>query len=257
MAAAKPKQATRKGNLLRRIDLRWWGNSFVLILLVLGITWGWHFIHEPLRFPIEKVAVEGSFKHLNKIEVQQALTPLVTGNFFDVSGGAITKKLLQMPWVAQVTVRKVWPNKLEILVKEQQPVARFGQQGLLNAQGQLFTPPGFLPNNLPQLDGPANNQKLILQSYWEINELLATLHLSVVELDLSARMSWHMVLSNGTAVTIGSIDPLKRLQRFVKVYPKIFGQNGANAEYVDLRYNNGIAVKWKLGSQDSHGKAAG
>jgi cell division septal protein FtsQ len=31
----------------------------------------------------------------------------------------------------------------------------------------------------------------------------------------------------------------------VKVYPKIVGMHESDVEYIDLRYSNGIAVKWK------------
>jgi cell division septal protein FtsQ len=38
---------------------------------------------------------------------------------------------------------------------------------------------------------------------------------------------------------------LTRLSHFVKVYPKIIGERAAQVEYIDLRYQDGLAIRWK------------
>ncbi len=60
-----------------------------------------------------------------------------------------------------------------------------------------------------------------------------------------------LLLNNGTKILIGRKDSLPRLQRFVKVYPEIFKTPQAQAESIDLRYDNGLSVKWQAEKNDS------
>ena len=57
------------------------------------------------------------------------------------------------------------------------------------------------------------------------------------------RQAYSMVLNNGAQVLLGRREPLPRLQRFAKVYHKIFTPTSAQAERIDLRYQNGLTVK--------------
>ena len=66
-----------------------------------------------------------------------------------------------------------------------------------------------------------------------------------MRLNLTPERSWDFVLSNKIKVMLGDVDIEHRLQRLVKLYPKIVGSKPEQVRRIDLRYANGLAVKWR------------
>ncbi|HEX5793936.1 MAG TPA: cell division protein FtsQ/DivIB, partial [Rheinheimera sp.] len=56
--------------------------------------------------------------------------------------------------------------------------------------------------------------------------------------------SWQLSLSNGVALKLGREDTLKRVQRFIELYPVISKHKAEAVTEVDLRYDTGIAVRY-------------
>jgi len=219
----------------------------IIIGVMGGMVWGWQFLKDPAKFPVKAVKVEASYQHVSRETLQRAVMPYVEErSFFDIDVNGLKHSLLQIPWVADVKVQRIWPKTLVIRVKEQHPVAQFGNKMLINAQGQLFSPPNdTFPANLPVLRGKEDKAAKLWQYYHEISAILAPLRLSIRELDLNDRQSFDLVLNNGTKLFLGHHQVLFRLQRFVKVYPQIFTSPSVQAESVDLRYENGLTIKWR------------
>jgi len=144
-----------------------------------------------------------------------------------------------------VFISREWPNRLRIQLKEQQPVATWDDNTFLNAKGDLFVAEkDKATRNLPALSGPQGEQNNAWQTYTALNTLLLPLHLSIVRLQLTEQQAWSLVLNNGLRLVLGQQDLQERLQRFIKAYPSL-AQNKVAIEYIDLRYNHGLAVKYK------------
>jgi len=196
-------------------------------------------------FPIKGVKVFG-LRHLEHGEVQELVTPFVSKGFFGVDVDQIKEQLIQLPWVAKAVVRRVWPDGVIIAVNEKKPIALWNNTSILSASGVLFSPPQkTYPQNLPQLAGPAGEHLLMAQFYAKMNSVLLPLHVKITRLELTPSMAWNLTLDSGMKMSIGHKDVLTRLNHFVKVYPKIVGNRVAEVEYIDLRYPNGMAVRWK------------
>lgn len=196
-------------------------------------------------FLIKNVQVYG-VNRVDKQELQALIVPLVNRGFFTVNVEYVRDRLLQMPWVAHTSVRRNWPDRLEIVVIEKKPVARWNDQSLLSETGDLFSPKQeTYPEGLASFKGPEGKQILMLQYFNEINHLLEPIHVRISTLELSPVLTWKVMLNNGVTLQVGYKDILTRLSHFVKVYPKIVGSREADVEYIDLRYSNGVAVKWK------------
>ena len=86
---------------------------------------------------------------------------------------------------------------------------------------------------------------MMLQYFYEINRLLKPLHAKISYLELTPYLTWKFKMNNGIMMQIGHKDILTRLNHFVKVYPKIVGDRAVDVEYIDLRYSNGVAVRWR------------
>jgi cell division protein FtsQ len=138
----------------------------------------------------------------------------------------------------------VWPDQLSIAVREQQPVAYWGDKGFLNPRAQVFEPEQAvdLPA-LPRFEAPDGHEQRVLLMYRQLHDMLKPLQLSVGSLRLDARRTWRVQLSNDLTVEIGRSDPVDRIARFVRVYPAILAAGSGQVMSVDLRYSNGFAVR--------------
>lgn len=195
--------------------------------------------------PVRQVRLYGDFYHIDANVLHQTLQQQYVGNFFSVDVDQVQQFLLQQPWVYQVAVRKQWPDALVVVVTEQRPVAIWNQQQLLNTQGEVFQAPvQQLKTALPMLTGPQGSQQDALAMFHHMQGLLALHKFNAVALGLTERFSWQVSLSNGVALKLGREDTLKRLQRFIELYPVISKHKPEAVAEVDLRYDTGIAVRY-------------
>ena len=66
---------------------------------------------------------------------------------------------------------------------------------------------------------------------------------ATVVVRMSPRGAWHVRLDNGMTLEVGRDQVPERVARFLAAYPRTIAPLGRNAEYVDLRYPNGFAVR--------------
>ncbi|AYC34190.1 cell division protein FtsQ/DivIB [Pseudomonas cavernae] len=201
--------------------------------------------------PISKISVKGGLSYINQQAVQQRIAPFVTASFFSVDLAGMRAELEQMPWIAHAEVRRVWPDQVSIRLEEQLPVARWGDEALLNNQGQAFTPRELSHyENLPQLVGPQRAQEQVMQQYQVLSQMLRPLGFSIVRLELRDRGSWFLTANvnssgQGLELLLGRDHQLEKMRRFIAIYGKTLKEQIANIARVDLRYANGLAVTWR------------
>lgn len=224
------------------------------MVLATGAFFAWRFAHEPTAFPIKEVTIQGQLTHVSAADIQKIMQTRLSGGFFSLDVSAAKQAILAMPWVDDVSFRRVWPDKLVVKLKEQQAIARFGKNGVLNPDGMVFYPDiNTLPQNLPDLEGPVDQAKDLFGFYLTANALVKLLGLQVVAIHVNGEQSWNLWLSNQVRVTLGHHDALARLKRFVAIYPKITALNQNQMVSVDLRYPNGIAVQYAQTSSKTDG----
>lgn len=104
--------------------------------------------------PIAKVNVQGDLSYISQQAVQQRIAPYIAASFFSIDLAGMRRELEQMPWIAHAEVRRVWPDQVMVRLEEQLPIARWGDEALLNNQGQAFAPRELAHyEQLPQLWG--------------------------------------------------------------------------------------------------------
>lgn len=219
-------------------------------LLLLGLGFGAYELGQRLLpytdQPIRRVSVQGDLHYMRREAVVQQLAPFVQTSFFDVDLAAMRSELEKMPWVAEVRVRRVWPDQVQVQLEEQLPVARWGDEALLNNQGQAFAP-GELAGyeQLPKLWGPQRAQQQVMRQYQMLSQLLRPLDITVASLELRERGSWFVTTGQGMEMLLGRDHVVEKLRRFIGVYDKALKQDSENIARVDLRYPNGMAVAWR------------
>ena len=195
---------------------------------------------------INTVRMETPLNRVTGEEVRLLLARYTEFGFLGVDVQDLRDELEQNPWIAHATVRRVWPDVLAISITEEQPIARWGDQALLNEQGQIFHPPmRGTEDSLPSLSGPQGTEALVLAKFEEYRALLAGIGLTLGGLSVNARGSWDATIVDGPILKIGRENVEPRLQRFVQLYRGSLKEQLATAQTVDLRYSNGISVSNK------------
>jgi cell division protein FtsQ len=216
-----------------------------VLALVYAIVAVSNWMNSQQAAPVQQVRLYGDFARIDAGALLQTLRQQYVGNFFSVNVDQVQQFLLQQPWVYQVAVRKQWPDALVVVVTEQQPVAIWNQQQLLNEQGEVFTAPlEQLKTELPMLTGPDGSQQDALTMFRHMQGLLALHKFNAIALGLTERFSWQLNLSNGVALQLGREDTLKRVQRFIDLYPVITKHKTEAVAEIDLRYDTGVAVRY-------------
>jgi len=236
----------RKGNPFNPFHLLFQGWKVLLWgVFILSLLFFLSQLNFSQYFPIRTIKVYGA-NRIDHQEIQEMIQPLVRSGFFGINIEYIRDRLLQMPWISEIFVRRNWPDQLAIIILEKHPVARWNGQHLLSEAGEIFLPKQeTYPANLPQFEGPEGKQMLMLQYFAEINRVLMPIHAKISDLELTPYSTWKLKLDNGITLQVGHKDILTRLSHFVKVYPKIVGEHTTDVDYIDLRYSNGVAVRWK------------
>lgn len=196
--------------------------------------------------PIAKISVEGDLSYISQQSVQQRIEPFVSASFFSVDLVGMRHELEQMPWIAHAEVRRVWPDQVMVRLEEQLPIARWGNEALLNNQGQAFAPRELAHyENLPQLDGPKRAQQQVMQQYQVLSQMLRPMGFTVARLELRERGSWFLSTGQGIEVLLGRDHLVEKIRRFGAIYSKALKDQKDNIARVDLRYANGLAVAWR------------
>lgn len=231
-----------------RESIRFWCIISFILLLLIGVffagRWMWQVAQNPSAFPIQTIQIRGQLSHVPASDIQKMIQNHLTGNFFTLQTSRVREKILALPWIVSVSFRRIWPDILRVHIAEQTPVARWEERGLMNASGQIFYPDiNTIPNNLPIFSGPIDQTKIMLAFYHVVTDLLKPLNLSVVRVNLSDRQSWDVQLDNQIIVTLGREDALKRLKRFIAIYPTFMQTAHQPISSIDLQYPNGLAAQ--------------
>lgn len=231
---------------------KWFRNSAILTL-VLGVIGCGVYLQQvdtvPI-LPILRVTVDGEFKHIDKDALVEAVTPFAIGGFMSVDVARLREAGESIPWVKEVQVKRVWPDSLHLVVEEQEAIALWGNDALVNNQGMLFFPAkASFPDGLVQLRGPKGSSRMVAKQFYEVSRQISTLGLRVQEVEMSERRAWTIKLSNGLNVMLGRTDGERRLQRFVTTYRAVLQPYEKDITAVDMRYSNGLAVAWVAGQK--------
>ncbi|MCB1707661.1 MAG: cell division protein FtsQ/DivIB, partial [Halioglobus sp.] len=200
--------------------------------------------------PVQYIKVTGELAHTRTDLIQEMIQPALVGGFLRADLQRIRTQLEELPWIYQATVQRRWPNALEIHVVEQLPIARWGDSGFLNHEGQVFQSESSQDwQALPRLDGPRGSAQALVAGYQRLVEILAPVHLSVAQLTVDERDQVEVVLAGGIRLLLGSEDFLERMHRFVAIYRTELAARAADVERVDLRYETGVAVAFTESSR--------
>jgi cell division protein FtsQ len=196
--------------------------------------------------PVQHIVVTGQLEHTRTEALQEMVQPALVGGFLRADLQRIRQQLEALPWIYEASVRRRWPNALEIDVVEQLPIARWGDNGFLNHEGQVFRPSNDSDwQALPLLQGPEGAARTLMATYQRMVELLSAVGLAVTRLAVDERGQVEAELEGGIRLLLGGSDFLERMHRFLAIYRSELAARAGDVERVDLRYESGIAVAFR------------
>ncbi|HEV2270536.1 MAG TPA: cell division protein FtsQ/DivIB [Steroidobacteraceae bacterium] len=200
--------------------------------------------------PIRTVQVTGRFQHVAPADIEQTVAREVRGQgLLTVNLTNVSRAIHTLPWVDAVSVERDWPHGLSVLVIEQVAAARWGQDGLVNANGVLFaTGVARFPAGLARLSGPEGAEAEVTLRYLAMLRRLKEANVTIAALRLDARGAWQLDLANGISVRLGRSQVDERFEKFMSAALGLVQHRAADISYVDMRYTNGFAVGWRTGA---------
>ena len=220
------------------------GILFLLTVLCTVLVSGWvvlGWMEDAQRLPLSKLVLTGERHYTRNDDIRQSILALgEPGTFMTQDVNIIQSQIEQrLPWIKQVSVRKQWPDELKIHLVEYVPIARWNDQHMVDAEGNTFSVPTDRTSKqvLPMLYGPEGSANEVLQGYREMGQVLAKNRFTLKEAAMTARRSWQLTLNNDIKLNLGRGDTMKRLARFVELYPVLQQQaqtDGKRISYVDL-----------------------
>jgi len=251
---AKRPQATvrvsKSDSMKRSFSISWRPVMWTALLLapVAAITGSYFWIQNPENLTIKSVEVTGDLSVLNKTQLQPIIESFAKTNLYLLDVDGLEKKIESNPWVHSASMTHVWPDKLTVRIYEQQPVAYWGDKAMLAENGEIIKAVlADKSNDLPLLYSPENKGRNMATGFLKIRKMMKGFPVKLVEFKEDARGSWKIKLENGMTLKVGREHQEKRLRRFMVAYQESLKDVVEKISVVDLRYTNGLAVKWKKG----------
>lgn len=235
---SKPVVLKVPAQLVQRICV-----AAVLAMAVAGCAW---VARSGLDVPIAAMTVDGPFQRVSVMDVRGAVADQIPLGFIGASLKKMQREIEALAWVDRASVRRVWPDRIHIVVKEQVPAARWGERGLLNIRGELFLDGARHEYaELPRLSGPDAEVQSVAAQYLALRGPLIEAGLGLRAVTLDKRGAWQFVLGNGIEVRLGRREAEARAERFVAVASPVVARHAEKIRFVDMRYSNGFSVGWK------------
>jgi cell division protein FtsQ len=214
-------------------------------LAVLAWAGGNWAVRQPL-FAFQEVVIRGPLTMANPAHLEAVVREELKGTFFTMRLADARASLARVPWVRGIALRRAWPRRLEVIVSEHEPLARWNDTALVNVQGDTFS--ADYSGELPQFSGPEGASRQVAQRFAEFGETLKPTGLALGEVRLSERGGWELKTAGERPLTLelGRVEPMARLERFVAYYAATIARlqrAGTRVDQVDLRYRNGFAAR--------------
>ncbi len=215
-------------------------------LLIGGVFIVVELVTKPGVLSVKEIRLVGNFTQTSADKLGGIVAQQINGNLITLDLDTIYHKLIKYPWVAQVWVDRIWPDTLQVRVVEQQAIAVWNDEALINRRGEVFVQVRqSFGDALPRLMGPESSAELVMQTYVSFTELLVSFDLAIDWIKLDMRHAWAVQLDNGVELVLGRENTLQRFSQFLRIYRResIFRKRAI--ERVDLRYTHGFALRWK------------
>ena len=250
--------------------------SFLLLLVLMALAYligdNWFVVDE-----VRVVKVQGELAPSEAAQVRRRIGQVLDGRLLTVDVSELREQILALSWPDQVSVRKMWPDTLQVRVARRIVVARWGEERYLTAAGEVVHTPN-VPANLPVLQCALSHPRDALAVYGRLRGLATAADIEIVGLFENEIGEWRIEISpprgwsgsalagtvhNGAAesgsatggawptagersiLVLGADELEARMERFLIAWMRYLRKRGGDIDTIDLRYGRGLAVRWR------------
>jgi cell division protein FtsQ len=229
--------------------------SIAVVVAVSAVYYTVSFVFTTGALSVSRITVEGNAR-MSRGEVMARLDGLEGAHMLSVDLEAWRERLRTAPWVADATLRRVFPRTVMVVIAEREPMGI----GRLNDRLMLVDPEGtiideFGPNyatlDLPIIDGLASGGPSLVDGERAMlaSRVIAGLQQQpelarlVSQIDVSDLRDAALLLKNDTAVLkVGHEKFAERLQSYLELAPAL-RERVDGIDYVDLRFDERVYVR--------------
>ena len=215
-------------------------------LLIVSLLTGSAYLYSrflDLAIDVKFVSLTGNISTRQK---QELYAIMAAASLEHIRLDSIKAQLQSVDWIAQVNVRRRWPDHLLINIKPEVALALWNHNQFINAAGHTYRSQYQHRQHLPQLYGPSGSAIQVIDRYREISSLMFKANKSIRLLRLSDRGAWSVVDSDGIEITLGKDEITRRMRNTLLVTEQIARMGKSDKILkIDTRYANGLAIAWK------------
>ena len=242
MAKRKYKRRVARRSDRQSFDWREIAKLGVFAATVFAVVWAARGIDD---IPIKTIEVATKLENVSKEEVREITEKFVHEGFFTVHLEEFENELSKISWVYKVNIKRQWPYKLKIMIEEQQPVFRWGENQLLNRYAIAFDENDTSRyTHLPRLYGSSGREEYLARLYAQYNQRFQEIGMEIVTLIEDARYDKIITLNNGIKINFGKDNVEDQLERCLQSFAMFKVEDRKKIASIDLRHSNGFAVRW-------------
>jgi cell division protein FtsQ len=272
--AAPADKRFRRSRVSPARKRRWWppswwtvarvGGASIVVAFALYQTIGFVLASDALT--VTRITVQGS-QRMSRGEVLGLLDGLSGASIVLTDLESWRQKLLMSPWVADASIRRMFPGTLAVVIDERQPIGIGRIKGslyLIDKTGTVIDEfgPNYSDLDLPIVDGLSPKGEAD-ESVDEARAALAGRLMSelagrpklagqVSQIDVTDSRNAIVLLKGDTALLrVGDQNFTERLQSYIDLMPAL-RERMPDIDYVDLRFDERVYVR----PQASSGKRA-
>lgn len=221
------------------------------VLLVAAIGAGALGAWRALDAPVGVVRVTGELTGAERARATELVSAFLPGGILSLDADALKARIERESWVDGASVRRRWPEVLEVTVVPEVAVARWRDGALLSSRGEVIEPLELVGvDALPSLSGPDGSARRAMEIYQQVGEALRPLAVEIAGLTVDDVGDVTVSTADGVEIVLGADGRGVRLQRTATVIRARLGGRLADVARIDARYDNGIAVAWRaLGTE--------
>jgi len=151
--------------------------------------------------------------------------------------------LRDLSWPRTVSVRRIWPDRLDVNVTKVTLIARWREDEYLTSTGSVVKVPEPVWK-LPLLDCAMATPLEAMEMFGLLREIAAGESLVLTELSQNRIGEWQIRFAEQLTVNLGAEKVVERMRRFAWAYRNATRINPVSIAYVDTRYPNGVAIRF-------------
>lgn len=252
----KAAQAKRKSSAAPKSEFKWHRSYNWLLIILPLIGGGVYLSYQDTLMPIRTIQLSGTFQNIDQQEIESTVQQFIGEGFFSLDINRVQKILSEKPWTESISIRRMWPDRLKIVIVEKTPVARWDKNHLLSDKAVVYHAKTGAFADLPLVHTAGNDTGQMLHLYYRLENQFAGLNETLVAVRKDSRGALDMQLDNGLKIKVGRSDIERKMARFVVIYRQQIQPRQAEIQQLDLRYSNGFAVAWKKEALQSRDEAS-